>query len=146
MKQKSEKQLEHIRNARNSEIASVSNMNPMFSCQGVVGEFIDIYLQCEVMSRKLQSYYRSDTDKTGNNDLQIQVLEASLKHFSMDYKSIDINILFKGGVGARGNKSARQLRNGYLHSLSAEDKNEIIENASIFKLNMERFLLLRIET
>jgi len=146
MKKKTEKQAEYIRKNRNSEIASVSKLNPNFSCQGVVGEFIDLYLQCEVMAKKLQSYYRSDTGKPGKNELQIQALTASLKHFSINYAPLDLSILFKGGGGTRGKKSARQLRNGYLHNLSPEDGKEIIMNASIFIPNMKAFLLLRIET
>lgn len=38
---------------------------------------------------------------------------------------MSVNKIFKGDRGLRGQKSCRQLRNGYLHSLSNDDKLEI---------------------
>lgn len=136
MADKSEKQLEALRIARNKELKSVLALDPGFSCQGLVGEFIGIYIQSEVFAKKLQQYYRTDTKKSGKDELQINVLKAALKHFNIPLPESDIPILFKGGPGKRGSKSARQLRNGYLHALSVEDKKEIMSKANsvIFKL------------
>lgn len=137
---KSEKQLEALRVARNKELKSVLALEPGFSCQGSVGEFIGVYIQAEVFARKLQQYYRTDTKKSGNDELRIDTLKAALKYFNIPMPEFNIPILFKGGRGNRGSKSARQLRNGYLHTLSVEDKKEIISKANSIIPELRKFI------
>lgn len=122
-------QLEKVGRDRASKIRDIYKLKPEFSCQGPVGEFIDCYLLCEVMAKKLQKYYRRDLDKAEINDVQIQVLEAALKHFGVCFSFTEMKDIFSGGKGERGSKSARQLRNGYLHTLSEEDRKEILNRA-----------------
>jgi hypothetical protein len=123
-------------------LGGVALLDPKFHCAGVVGEFISLYLQTEVMAKKIQNYYRTDKNKADLDKIQIQVLKASLKHFSLPFNDSDVSLIFKGGEGLVGKKSARQLRNGYLHSLSPSDKNEIIHKAQQYVAIMEKFLLL----
>lgn len=140
MDNKSDKQRKALRLARNKELESVHALDPGFSCQGEVGEFIGVYIQSEVFAKKLQNYYRKDTNKTGKDELQITTLKAALKHFNLTIPETDISILFKGGSGKRKSKSARQLRNGYLHALSPEDKNEIMSKASTYIPKLKKFI------
>ena len=140
MKQKSDKQKEALRATRNKELMAVNSLDPGFSCQGIVGEFIGLYIQSEVYAKKLQSYYRTDTKKSGKDELQVNVLKAAIKHFSISLAELDISSLFSGGPGKRGKKSARQLRNGYLHALSVEDKKEIESQASSYIPKLRRFI------
>ncbi|MCF6226169.1 MAG: hypothetical protein L3J22_07720 [Xanthomonadales bacterium] len=140
MKKKSDKQHEALRLARNKELKAVHALDPGFSCQGVVGEFIGVYIQSEVFSKKLQHYYRTDTNKSGRDQLQINTLKAALKYFNITMLETNISSLFQGGAGKRYSKSVRQLRNGYLHALSPEDQKEIMSKASMFIPKLKRFI------
>jgi len=93
-----------------------------------------------VFARKLQKYYRTDTKKSGKDELQVNTLKAALKHFNIDIPENDITDLFSGGPGKRGSKSARQLRNGYLHALTSEDKIEIEAKSRSFISKLKNFL------
>ena len=138
------KQLQALRNVRNRELKSVRCLDPGFSCQGKVGNFVGLYIQSEVFAKKLQHYYRIDVKKAGKDELRIDVLKAAIKHFRLCFSGNHVDMLFKGGHGTKGIKSARQLRNGYLHNLSPEDNKEIIKNADSFLPKLEKFLVLEV--
>lgn len=140
MNQKSQKQQEALAEQRNKELRAVQALDPSFSCQGIVGEFIGVYIQSEVFAKKIQNYYRVDSKKTGKDEIQLQTLKAALKHFNISIPDAEIASLFCGGGGIRGSKSARQLRNGYLHSLATEDKKEIESNAHKFISQSRKFI------
>jgi len=129
-------------NKRLNALKSIKSLDPSFYCAGVVGEFISLYLLNEVFAKKLQNYYRIDNKKPELDKIQTQVLTASLKHFSLIFNESDLKLIFKGGEGIVGKKSARQLRNGYLHSLSTTDKQEIISKAHTYNNLMRDFLVL----
>ncbi len=137
-------EIEALRKIRNEQLRSVHDLNPGFSFQGLVGEFIGVYIQSEVFARKLQDYYRKDKKKDKNVELRIDVLKAGIKHFKLSFPEDHIDLLFRGGNGTKGKKSARQLRNGYLHNLSPEDKKEINKTASSFLPKLEAFLSLKL--
>ena len=141
---RTEKQQDALKNVRNSELRGVLNLDPGFSCQGSIGKFVGLYIQSEVFAKKLQHYYRTDTKKNGKDELQINTLNAAVRHFGLSFPESDIGVLFKGGPGKRGNKSARQLRNGYLHALSPEDKKEITTKARSFSTKLKVFLALEL--
>jgi len=140
MKKKTGLQLEALRKARNKELKSVHALDPGFSCQGLVGEFIGIYIQSEVFAKKLQHYYRTDTNTSGKDELNKTTLKAALKHFNLSMPDSDVSLLFDGGRGKRGSKSARQLRNGYLHALSPDDRKEIMSKAKAFIPILRKFI------
>ncbi len=146
MKKKSGKQLYALRSVRNRELKSVRCLDPGFSCQGKVGKLVGLYIQLEVFAKKLQHYYRIDAKKAGKDELRIDILKAAIKHFRLCFSGNHVNMLFKGGRGTKGKKSARQLRNGYLHNLSPEDKKEIIKNADSFSPKLETFLALELQS
>ena len=130
---------------RNSGLETAAQNDPGFSCQGKVGEFIGFYLRCEVFATKLQHYYQTDKQPQ-KSKLNTQSLTKALEHFNLYFKSESLLYVFKGGSGKRGSKSARQLRNGYLHELSSADKNEIIQQHSEYVKLMKSFLKLRLQT
>lgn len=125
---------------RNRELKAVNALDPGFSCQGLVGEFISLYIQSEIFAKKLQYYYRTDMKKTGKDELNISTLKAALKHFNLNTPDSDISDLFRGGLRKRGQKSARQLRNCYLHTLSVDDKKEIISKSTFFISKLKKFI------
>ena len=105
------------------EIKKILNRTPGFSKQGQLGEFFDKYLLCEALARKIIEYKKGKSDKF--ETLNYTSIESALKFYK--YNSyIDIIVkIFKSGDGKRGEKTPRQLRNGYFHNLSEEDRKEI---------------------
>ena len=130
---------------RNTGLDNAASKDSGFSCQGKVGDFIAIYLKCELFATRIQHYYQTDQQHKKTN-LKTDYLSKALVHFGLYLEKITLLLIFQGGSGKRGNKSARQLRNGYLHQLSDADRTEIINKHSILKKEMNRFLKMRIKT
>jgi len=125
---------------RRGVLNEITQRLPGFSCQGVLGAFLDHYFVAEVLARKIMSFYQEDTNKSCLDKIQVQQLSAAIKYFKVSFPELDTRVLFLGGEGLRGNKSARQLRNGYVHSLSAEDRVEIERMAPQFNEMLNRFI------
>ena len=130
---------------RNLGLDSTAQNDPGFSCQGKVGEFIGLYLRCEVFARKIQHYYQTDK-QTQKSKLNTRSLTKELEYFDLHFKLESLLLIYRGGSGKRGNKSARQLRNGYLHELLSADKKEILQVHSEYVKLMDCFLKLRLKT
>ncbi|WP_140185918.1 hypothetical protein [Providencia stuartii] len=143
-RERSHRQNSALSARRNLGLESVVKAAPGFSCQGKVGEFIDFYLRCEVFAAKLQSFYQKDKNLNNQSALNIVTLRNALEHFNLYFKYESLDLIYKGGTGNRGSKSARQLRNGYLHGLSEADKNEIEQRSSEYVELMKLFLQLRL--
>lgn len=124
---------------RKKELNKIISANPKFECQGVVGQFLDVYLVSEVLIRRLIHYYVKDTSKIETKTFNIKQLKLALAHFDIPFIESKINLLFGGGEGKRGEKTARQLRNGYIHSLSTMDYDEILKKSNIFIPLLEDF-------
>ena len=60
MDNRTEKQQAALISRRNAGLDDAASKNPGFSCQGRVGEFVSLYLRCELFSTRLQHYYQSD--------------------------------------------------------------------------------------
>lgn len=129
---------------RNNGLNDAATKAVGFSCQGKVGEFVDLYIRCELFATRLQHYYQTDKQYK-EAGLNTESLVKALEYFGLYLKKSSLLSIFKGGEGKRGIKSARQLRNGYLHQLSDADKSEIIEKHSKLTVAMERFLKNRIK-
>ena len=111
-----------------------------FSCQGKVGAFIDNYVVCEAAATKLVQFYKVDKSLKSGGTLRKDEILNALKHFGYQISEQDISTVFTGGTGRKGTKSARQLRNGFLHSISDSDKNEIQKKYSQLIKSMNMFL------
>lgn len=109
---------------RKDAVSDLFKLSPNFSCQGKVGQFVDNYILCEVIAKRIQHYYKVDTNK-GSTSLHITTLKSSLEHFNVMHDELKITNVFKSGEGIKGSQTARQLRNGYIHSLNQSDKSEI---------------------
>lgn len=144
-KQKSKNQINALNQRRNKSLAEAQENDPGFDCQGIVGKFIGHYLRCEVFATKLQTFYQTDKEykQTG---LNTRSLAEAFTHFNIHIDNAVLLSIFQGGEGKRGHKSARQLRNGYLHSLSHSDREEIELNGFQLINEMVRVLQLRIKT
>ena len=125
---------------RRGVLIEITQRSPGFLCQGDLGAFLDLYFVAEVVARKIASFYQDDTNKPRYDKIQVLQLGAAIRHFKIIFPESDIRTLFRGGEGLRGTKSARQLRNGYVHSLSAEDRIEIERRAPVLKDMLNRFI------
>ena len=144
-KAKTKNQVNALNLRRNNSLIEVEKINPGFDCQGVVGQFIGCYLQCEVFATKIQHFYQKDKNHE-EKQLNAKALADALAHFNMQYSNESLIRIFRGGEGKRGSKSARQLRNGYLHRLSDSDREEIKINGQGLIGEMKCFLKLRIKS
>jgi hypothetical protein len=140
---KTTKQLSALNSRRNQCLYEAENCDPGFGCQGIVGQFIGYYLRCEVFATKLQNFYQKDNGYK-ETSLNTKDLKNAFSHFDIHLDNEKIIKIFQGGTGKRGTKSARQLRNGYLHQLSSADKTEIENNGLWFVSEMRKILQLRI--
>jgi hypothetical protein len=127
-----------LSSARRSILVEIAGRKAGFSCQGEIGEFIDNYLVAESLLRRLISYYASDTGRKPSENLQTIQIEAALNHFKVSVNQADVIDSFQGGPGKRGFKSARQLRNGYLHDLNPDDRAELLSKWSLVKQVLSR--------
>lgn len=143
MKPKSDKQRLALIKRRNSGLNDAATKDPGFSCQGKVGLFISFYLRCELFATRLQHYYQLDKGYK-KTKLNIDKFKKAIKHFNIFLENKDCDLIYVGGTGKRGKKSARQLRNGYLHQLSESDKQEIIQKNYMLLKIMNKILNLRI--
>lgn len=106
------------------ELKAILTLDPGFTKQGKVGTFIDLWLVCEVLAKKYIMYHKQLSESPYT--WKYTQLTAALKSFSVPYDSEKVIPAFKSGHnGRRGSKTARQLRNGFLHTLSANDRKEI---------------------
>jgi len=106
------------------ELKEIPALEPGFKEQGEVGVFIDLWVVCEVLSKKYIMYHKQLSELPIN--WTYPQLIAALNSFSVSFDDKYMKPAFKSGnKGKRGSKSARQLRNGYIHTLSANDREEI---------------------
>jgi hypothetical protein len=131
---------------RKALLIDIARNQPGLSCQGVLGLFLERYFASEAIALKIQSYYQTDTGKSNLDKIQITQLNAALAYFSIEFQSIDIKTVFHGGPGKQGVKSARQLRNGYVHSLNSADRVEIEANSKHFVDLMDSFIQMSVDT
>lgn len=128
-------------------------------------DFLSSYFLCEALVRKLIEYFDIDNPvkltipkerkclvcgvdlkipglKIKRNKfktLNVGKIKKSLAYFEIDFPLSDVDFIFKGGDGISGQRSARQLRNLYAHSLSGCAKKEILERRSNLLDLMDKF-------
>lgn len=114
-----------------------------FRVQGNLGLFIDKYLVCELLARKIIEYKNNRSNKNGSQNYTIMQIKASYKTLlNIAYAPGVIDIIFPGGEGIRGQKSPRQLRNGFIHSISKHDIEEIDINIKALVSAMDEWIII----
>jgi len=138
MKRKNKVNKDKLSAKQIKELKKILRLSPMFHVQGKLGDFFDYYLMCEVTARKLIFFKTGKTSQT----LYINSIDSTVKHyFPSQYTATPIDKIFSSGSkSGRNNKSCRQLRNGYIHSLSKEDKSEIESRIIVLKADMQKWL------
>lgn len=124
--------------------------------------FLSTYLLCEALANKLIEYFETDNQsmnvkpkkikclsygaenecskkKNQFKPLDVGKIKKALIHFSLDFPCNDTDTIFKSGKGKVGERTARQLRNEYMHSLSLSARKEIAERTPELLNFMSRF-------
>lgn len=122
------------------ELRKIVQQKPGFSAQGNVGRFFDLYLLCEATARKLV-YYKT---RKNSQILNIDSIKSTINlFFPNKTANIPIENIFGSAVKRKRNdKTCRQLRNSYIHSLSKEDRNEIDRRINTLEQDMQKWLSL----
>jgi hypothetical protein len=120
-----------------NELQKIIKQKPNFSVQGSLGEFFDLYLVCEATARKIVSY----NSGTSSKELHFaSIMSAVNTYFPNKLTNSTITQIFNSNFGKRNNRTCRQLRNGYLHSLSEKDKIEIVSRIDSLKNDMNKWI------
>jgi len=137
---------------RRNNILATCCAPPGFICEGPFGELIDLYLSSESIAKQIIRFYCEDASIAPpmESDFDIQLLFVALNYFRLidgrgQLRSGDIRWIFQGGPGIRGQKSMRQLRNTYFHTLNNDDKDEAVNAFRWFYPILLAFNQLQIE-
>ena len=94
-------------------------------------EFLERYYFFESLIRVIGSYYRrrggKKTSSEAHSSLQKNVVSRSFNHFGIRVSDGTLDLLISSDRTRRGEKSARNLRNGIVHNWSKEDRQEVLE-------------------
>jgi len=105
------------------EIERIGQSFPGLACQGSVGVFLDHWLVCETLAKKIIMYHKKLNDLPFH--WSYEQVTAALNYFNINIKPELNEKIFRGGHGKRNENTPRQIRNSYLHSLSPADIQEI---------------------
>jgi hypothetical protein len=142
---------------------------PDLKSKNSLSDFLSDYLLCEALANKLILYLETDDPPKPINPkknicsscgaenesvvknkkpsahfktLDVRKIKKALIHFSIVFSDDETDAIFKSGDGKVGNRTARQLRNEYAHSLSVSACKEMCERAPYFLELMNRFQIL----
>lgn len=127
-----------LSNEHKNNLKALINNSPEFTTkESKLGDFFNCYLICEVIARRLVRYYYQKDKKV----LSLSNIKTAFKtYFPSEIDKIEIDKIFKGNKGKKNQKSCRQLRNGYLHSLSSSDKLEIETRYEVLEEYMKKWI------
>ena len=120
------------------DLKRIIDSQPNFQDQGKLGHFFDLYLVCEATARKLIYYYNGNGDHRAF--IVTTVKTATEVFFHNQISEIDIENIFRSGNANIGSRTCRQLRNKYIHDLSASAREEIENRFSDLKSKMENWI------
>ena len=160
----SESSIDRMLPQRANALKGVLAAKPNFSSDGALSDFLSAYFLCEALANKLIEYLETDNPpmsakskkikcsncgaenecpkkKTSGHfkTLDVGKIKKALIHFSLDFPCDDTDAIFKSGNGIVGQRTARQLRNEYAHSLSLCASEEITQRSAEFLDLMMRF-------
>lgn len=161
-----ESSIDRISPQRAKALREVFTAKPDLTSDGKLSDFLSAYFLCEALANRLIEYLETDDPprsakpkkikcsscgaenassatkkKTSGNfkTLDVGKIKKALTHFSLDFPCDAADAVFKSGTGKVGQRTARQLRNEYAHSLSLSAHQEITERATELLEFMMRF-------
>lgn len=146
-------------------LKALLSAKPNFASDHSLASFLSSYLLCEALANRLVEYYELDVDAeriakkkpTLNNrtpetlpakdskknqfkPLLITSVKKSINHFALHFSNTDLETIFMSSNKTGESRTARQLRNLYLHSLSVSAHDEICSRIQQLLDIMERFI------
>lgn len=97
--------------------------------RAVKDQFIEKFILCEIaLKTVLNNYYKvhGKEKETENIEMGLSTIKAALKLAQYDVEDENLEKLFKA-KRKRGERSARDLRNGIVHDLKVPDLQELID-------------------
>lgn len=160
----SEASVDRMLPQRAKALNDVFAAKPDLTSDSELSDFLSAYFLCEALANKLIEYMETDDpprsakpkktkcSSCGTENecpkkkasshfktLDVGKIKKALIHFSLDFPCDDTDTVFKSGNGIVGERTARQLRNGYAHSLSPYAREKIAERAPELLEIMMRF-------
>ena len=115
-------------NRRRKELKKLLNERYLINENKILINFISLYIDCEATAKKFVQYYKSDKGlkySDAYESLKYDEVVNAAKYFALNIDSQLIVNIFTSGIGIRGFKTPRQLRNGIIHSKAVKDIEEI---------------------
>ena len=110
--------------------------------RAIKDRFLEQFTMCEMVARKAIFIHKKSNNKRVNEKsikLQISAIKQALKNTGYIYESDMIDDLFKTRE-KRGEKTAKDLRNGIVHSLNVNDIREVVERKEELFSLMDSFI------
>jgi len=114
------------------QIRSLLNRRPQHAGERSPEGFLLRYVFFEALIKTVGRYQRESvgriktTLKASKEALQIQLVQKWLDHFSIRVHPEKLKLILDSNLRRRGEKSARELRNGLVHQWDAADANEVM--------------------
>jgi hypothetical protein len=150
---------------RAKALKEVLAAKPDLKSDVALSDFVSAYLLCEALANKLIEYLETDDpprkaaskkikcsncgaenecsvrNKSNNRfkTLDVRNIRKAVTHFSLGISIDDVDAVFTSGNGKAGQRTPRQLRNEYAHSLSSGSQKEIAQRSSELLGLMMRF-------
>ena len=135
----------NLSTSEKNKLKKKTNYKSNLSTSQNLVDFFDLFFVCEVTARKLIKYYQTANNKpvmTKYESYTTPTLRSAIKYYSLSINDSILKNIFLSGEGKRNQKSCRQLRNAYIHSLLNEDKQEIINRFPQLKNDMDTWISL----
>ena len=153
---------------RTKALQCVLHAKPSLTTDIALFDFLSTYILCEALASKIIEYWATDlppksvrpgklvacsecgaeieravsrnkSSGNGFKTLDVGNLKKALIHFEINLPAESTDSIYKSGKGIVKQRTARQLRNGYAHSLSSSAKEEINERSRELLDVMEKF-------
>ena len=126
-----------IRNKIRQNVISKRNFLDKDSNRAIKDQFVEKFVLCEIALKSvLSNYYKTQgkEKEIDNIEMGLSSIKAALKLAHYDIKDENLEKLFKARR-KRGERSARDLRNGIIHNLTIPDLQEVTNRKDeLFKL------------
>lgn len=128
---------QNIRIKARQEVVSRREFLNQLNNRAIKDQFIEKFVLCEIAIKTvLRDYHkvRGREIETENIKMGLPTIKAALKHAQYDVRNENLEKIFKAKK-RRGERSARDLRNGIVHDLTKPDLQELIKRKNeLFRL------------
>ena len=108
----------------------------------IISVFLEKFVLCEVGTKKaLSAYYSNNGDPKDVEDINMPItdIRKALDNAGYDTTFMELEKMFKKN-NKRGEKSARDLRNGIIHELASEDIDELVTRWDDIQAALDKYL------